>query len=121
MSTNRRQLFVDVSITPGGGGVKPDGTPTPRVDFDYYLAALGETGYDSRRLVLDPQSQSRWTMQWAIQDALGYDGKKEPAEHAIQRLRDLAARLTYLPELRVHRCVVLGDHDDCRMPHPGDD
>lgn len=114
----RAQLYLDVQCMAGGGGTKPNGTTTPRVDLSTYVEHLTTTY--SPKLVLDPGTQSRWAIQCALTDAFGWDGQKEPSSHHLQRLRDLTAALTYLPPLQVKRIVVIDDHDDCPHPHGED-
>lgn len=115
----RRQIFLDVSMHSGGGGTNPDGSPTPYIDLDVTIERL--QAWNGPGLVLDPEGSQRWTIQCALRDAFGWDGRAETQPHHIQRLRDLAATMDYLPPLRVHDLVVVGKHDECHMPHPGDD
>lgn len=114
--TDRAQLFLDATMSPGGGGTKPDGTPTPRVDLAYVLAALNRYG---GALVLDPEGETRWAIQTALRDAFGWDGTGDPEPHRIDRLRQLAATMTYLPPLLVRKAVLLDRLDD-RPTHYGD-
>jgi hypothetical protein len=115
----RQQLYLDVSMSEGGGGSKPDGTPTPFIDLNIAIERL--SGYPRWGLVLDPEGSRRWVIQSALRDAFGWDGTKDPEPHHIDRLRHLAVEMEYLPPWGVHRVVVLDKHDECRMPHPGGD
>ncbi len=115
----RRQVYLDISAMPGGGGRRPDGSATPYLDIDVMLDILTNR---NTNLVLDPHSStSRWAIQFALQDAFGWDGKNEPMSHHIERLRDIATQMDYIPPMQTHSVIVVGKHDNCNEPHPGDD
>ncbi len=115
----RRQLYIDVSSLPAGGGSKPDGSITPYFDLDVMVKILEKKDMN---LVLDPQTiLSHWGIQCALRDAFGWDGKDSFREQHIDRLRNIVNKMIYIPPMRVHNIVVVGQHDRCTMSHPGDD
>ncbi len=115
----RRQVHFDISAGTGGGGRRLDGSETPYFDIDVMLDILTNR---KMNLVLDPQEgHSRWTIQTAICNAFGWDGKKEPLPHNIEKLRAIAATIDYIPTIQTHSVIVVGKYDNCNRPHPGGD
>ncbi len=114
----RRQVYLDISATSGGGGHRPDGSATPYLDIDVMLHLVEH----DMNLVLDPHfGTSRWGIQCALRDAFGWDGKGEPKPHHIERLRTIAAHMDYIPPMQINSVIVVGKHDNCNGLHPGDD
>jgi hypothetical protein len=116
----RRQVYLDISAMSGGGGLRPDGSATPYFDIDVMLDILTNR---KMNLVLDPHSgkSSRWAIQCALYSAFGWDGKAEAKPYNIEKLRAIAATMDYIPPMQTHSIIVVGKHDNCNKPHPGDD
>ncbi len=116
----RRQVYLDISAMSGGGGHRPDGSATPYFDIDVMLDNLAKR---EMNLVLDPQAGrcSRWGIQQALGNAFGWDGKAEPKPFHIENLRAIVTQMDYIPTMLTHSVVVVGKHDNCHRPHPGDD